>query len=393
MTKFIEIPRYAGRVYGLLVNRHVPGGRTVGTIRTAVDAYARELAVPTSASRVAAILDGVDAAHPMTPDVVGAVANPLYRDGLLPHQTLTVGQFARQMAMRFGLSGTRRKAPVVEDEAEWIPGMGDTIPGYTLGNPLGEGSMATVFRGHRDGDHVDVAVKVFNDRKGRGPRLLDGALTEIRFQTGEIEGEGVPVIDFGRTTWGYPYLTMPLMSGGSLRDLLMTPTYSALPERHVERVALRMLATAARLHRRLLIHRDLKPENVLLTDTGPTAELRLCDYGLGVKMVEAAPRGMLTGSVEYLAPEGLDLRGVDTQAGDVYALGVILHEIFTGYRPSRVRGEHVVRIVAEDFAPSVRRRGWPSAIAAALEPDPTRRYPDANVMLQAVQRGLRVPTR
>ena len=132
-----------------------------------------------------------------------------------------------------------------------------------------------------------------------------------------------------------------------------------------------------------LLHRDLKPENVRVTGAG---EVKLLDFGAAradFAMREAHTRSMIAGTLGYLPPERLE--GEEGPAGDVYSLGVLLHELATGDRPD-----------PEGRFPWDRGRGVDGpaepllALAAHLrDPDPARRPSAAEV--EAACRRLDVP--
>ena len=83
------------------------------------------------------------------------------------------------------------------------------------------------------------------------------------------------------------------------------------------------------LHARNIMHRDLKPENILMDEH---MNVKICDFGWSTEYLEGVPRETLCGTFEYMSPEVL-LRERQTKKTDIWALGVLLYELFHGYAP------------------------------------------------------------
>ncbi|MDX1420528.1 MAG: serine/threonine-protein kinase, partial [Rubricoccaceae bacterium] len=149
-------------------------------------------------------------------------------------------------------------------------------------------------------------------------------------------------------------------------------------------------AAVAYAHRHLVVHRDLKPSNILVGEGGGGApQVKLLDFGVA-RLLEGEPEGaprtrpeqrILT--PEYAAPEQLDGAAVTT-ATDVYALGVVLHELLVGRRPERP----ATRPSAAAPAPLRRplRGDLDTLVLTALHPDPARRYASAEALLDDLRR-------
>lgn len=117
---------------------------------------------------------------------------------------------------------------------------------------------------------------------------------------------------------------------GSLRDLLTASPGTPLP--HGPRLLGELWQALTYMHRHGLVHGDLKPGNVLLAADG---SVRLADFGLTAELEGTHAYAPVLGTHDYLAPEwweqGLDSRGVQTRVTtDVWAFGVIAHEVLTG---------------------------------------------------------------
>jgi len=164
------------------------------------------------------------------------------------------------------------------------------------------------------------------------------------------------------------YLTMEYVDGGTLASALRQR--GALPEPEARNIALQICAGVAAAHEQHVLHRDLKPTNVLLTkDAAGRTRAVVTDFGLAQDHTDAAPLPAWSGGAgtpAYLAPERW--RGERaTVASDVFALGVMLHELIAGRRPAVDHRGY--QAPASDLPPR-----WRTVIARCLESDPSKRY-------------------
>lgn len=151
----------------------------------------------------------------------------------------------------------------------------ELIPGIELGEELGRGGFAQVFRGWQRSVDRPVAVKIDN-RVLRDDRNRRRFLREVT-AAGRISAHPhvVSLIDAGTTTDGRPYLVMELCSGGTLGDLLRSagPMHPA----DARDLGLAVVGAVVAAHEAGVLHRDVKPSNVLIDDYGTP---RLADFGL-----------------------------------------------------------------------------------------------------------------
>ncbi|MEW5941246.1 MAG: SUMF1/EgtB/PvdO family nonheme iron enzyme, partial [Chloroflexota bacterium] len=204
---------------------------------------------------------------------------------------------------------------------------------YRILGPLGKGGMASVFRAHDDHLDVEVAVK-FIRTEALPPSALDRALKrfdrEAKSLAKIIQPNIVKVLDYGEYN-GMPFLVMPLLTGGTLRDKL---TGRPMPWKDATRLLLPVARALAYAHLHNLVHRDVKPSNILITASG---DPMLADFGIAKILSEEAPQGLTgtnvaVGTPEYMAPEQVSSKNVDARA-DIYSLGVVFYEMVTGRRP------------------------------------------------------------
>ena len=257
---------------------------------------------------------------------------------------------------------------------------------YRLDRVLAKGGMATVYLSTDTRLDRLVAVKVMHRALADDPEFVARFAREARAAARVQAPEVVLVHDQGtdRET-GLAYLVMEHVQGINLRQLLVERG-ALTPSRAVALVepVLRALAAA---HAAGLVHRDIKPENVLLSDDG---RVKVADFGLA-RAIETSnltqTTGLLIGTVSYLAPEQVETGTADARS-DVYATGILLWELLTGYPPYTGDSPMSVafRHVHEDVPyPSTEVGGIPQALDAlvvrATRRDPAKRPQDAGEFL------------
>jgi serine/threonine-protein kinase len=270
-----------------------------------------------------------------------------------------------------------------------LPDFGD----YELLEELARGGMGVVYKARQRGTNRVVALKV----------VLGGPFaSEEENRRFAVEAEAaasldhpnvVPVYEVGEHR-GWRYYSMKLVEGASLARQV---------NRYVDdpRAAALLIATVARAvdhtHRAGLLHRDLKPSNILLDHQGRP---HIADFGLAKRLDgsgQLTRSGALMGTPSYMAPEQAsgDHAGL-TPAADVYALGAILYELLTGRPPFRAPTvpETVVQVLErEPTPPRELRPGVPRELEwiclRCLDKSPSRRYPSAGALAEALECYLR----
>ena len=208
---------------------------------------------------------------------------------------------------------------------------GQSLGRYQILEQLGKGGMATVYKAYDTRLERDVAVKII--RRETFPeeqleRILKRFEREAKALARLTHPNIVPVIDYGEYE-GAPYLVMPYLPGGTLKQLLGTP----MPWQEAVRILLPIAQALEYAHEHNIIHRDIKPSNILLTEKG---QPMLSDFGIA-KILESGDTATLTGAgvgvgtPEYMAPEQWT-GGAGPQA-DLYSLGVVFYELVTGRKP------------------------------------------------------------
>lgn len=258
------------------------------------------------------------------------------------------------------------------------------IGDFRLVELLGTGGMGSVYRAEREraGATQRVALKLM--RLGVYERDQQAAFLREQRILARLEHPKIArLIDAGFTTAGVPWFAMELVDGVALDRYARErapPLASAL------RLVVEICGAVAYAHRNLVVHRDLKPSNILVNEAG---EIRLLDFGIAKLLDEPGEatrteQRMLTPA--YAAPEQI-AGGVITTAVDVHALGVILHELVTRQRPKHLADGTLV-LPSELASARALRGDIDSILARALQPDPARRYANAQELCDDLERHL-----
>jgi len=202
---------------------------------------------------------------------------------------------------------------------------------------LGQGSMGAVFLAQQSHPRRPVVVKVVSpatmQTPGQRTQFLERFRQEIKAISALEHAHIVPIYEYGDHN-GLAYLVMPLINGGTLRDILAQgePLKLELIASYLEQMA----AALDYAHERGIIHRDVRPANVFLNSAG---SLMLSDFGLVKIAIERHSSQMRLlksespiGSLAYMAPEQVMGDVIDART-DLYSLGVILYQMVTGKTP------------------------------------------------------------
>jgi hypothetical protein len=203
---------------------------------------------------------------------------------------------------------------------------------YELRGLVGSGGMAYVYLAHDEILDRDVALKLLKDHYAENEGLVERFRREARSAASLSHPHIVPIFDRGETGDGKYYITMEYLSGGTLKDRIMSE--GALSPQTVVEVALQITEALQAAHERGVIHRDIKPRNILITDSG---HVKVTDFGIAraAEATTISHPGDILGSVKYMSPEQAAGDRVGA-ASDLYSLGVVLYEMLTGRVPFEV---------------------------------------------------------
>lgn len=270
---------------------------------------------------------------------------------------------------------------------------GRQIGAYRLLRFIARGGMGDVYLAEREQPYRQtVALKLL-----RPGMVTDEAITRFRQERQILARLTHPnitqILDGGVHGGERPYLVLQFVDGRPITEYCDA---HRLPRHGRLRLFLTVCAAVGYAHRHLVIHRDLKPSNILVTDGG---EVRLLDFGIA-KLIDppaldaeaVVTRDYRPMTLEHAAPE--QIRGdAITTATDVYALGVLLHELLAGRKPfpgAGVTRAELERRVCED-RPALPIAGDPdldNIVLVALRKEPERRYVSVEQLALDVERYL-----
>jgi eukaryotic-like serine/threonine-protein kinase len=284
------------------------------------------------------------------------------------------------------------------------PLVGTVVAGrYKVIKQLGEGGMGAVYLAEHAAIEKKVALKVLH------PEYATKGDIVTRFQQEAISASRIKhpnvleVFDFGQLDDGSFFLAMEFLEGNDLADEIQKTR--VLDGERGLRYALQICRALAAAHEKGVVHRDMKPENVFLQRTSDGEDIvKIVDFGIaqlrtneeaaaGAKQRRLTRTGMIFGTPEYMSPEQAAGRHADQRA-DVYAVGIILYEMFTGAVP--FTGETFLGVLAKHLneVPPAMSAVYPdlllsqefqNVIYRALEKNPDERFQTMAELSRALQ--------
>jgi predicted Ser/Thr protein kinase len=244
--------------------------------------------------------------------------------------------------------------------AEYLLNEGRFLPGrlvasrYRIIALLGKGGMGEVYRADDLTLGQAVAMKFLPDEAGRDEGLLERFRNEVRMARRVSHPNVCRVYDVGEVE-GQTFFTMEYIDGEDLASLLRR--IGRLPPDKALDIARHLCAGLAAAHTKGVLHRDLKPANIMLDGRG---QVVITDFGLAGVADDIRGPEVRSGTPAYMSPEQLSGKEV-TPRSDIYALGLVLYEVFTGKRAFAEKLAGAVH--AGDRTPS-----RPSSVVKDLDP-------------------------
>ena len=238
---------------------------------------------------------------------------------------------------------------------------------WELGELIGQGGMGAVFRGTQLKLQRAVAIKILRKEISDDRESIGRFFREARILSALQHPHIVTMLDFGQDEdTGCLYMVMELLQGRSLAEWLSTG--EAIGLRQILVMVEQLAFALSEAHEQGVIHRDLKPENLFLTrdDT----HLVVLDFGIAKVTDDSVTRltktGYIQGTPAYMSPEQAQGRPVGPQT-DLYAIGVLLYELLSGYEPFRATNvmQVLMQHISADPEPLAER--W--LLAEPLRPD------------------------
>ncbi len=259
---------------------------------------------------------------------------------------------------------------------------------YEVVQRLGEGGMSYVYEAKDMSGHASVAIKVLSPKLSKDRSSVERLRREAGLAMRLEHPNACKILRLGETEDGLIYLVMPYLKGELLSDREvkggpMDPDVGV-------RLLVQILAGLEHAHGLHIIHRDLKPENVMLVP-GPDGQdvAVVMDFGLAKEnradsgLAKLTATGIILGTPEFMSPEQIRGRTLDARS-DVYALGVLAFEMFTGKLPFEGRTPQemmIARLRGKPLSIKRFRADFPDGLAMALmkslETEPNDRFGSA----------------
>ncbi len=273
------------------------------------------------------------------------------------------------------------------------------VSGYEIIRSLGEGSFGSVWLAREVNTGKQVAIKFYSHRRG-----LDWSLLSREVEKLAVLYTSRNVVGLLGVGWDHdpPYFVMEYLENGSLAQVLRN---GPLPPEQAVRIAQSIARALVHAHGSGILHCDVKPANVLLDGN---QEARLGDFGQSRLSNDQSPA---LGTLFYMSPEQADLEAVPDARWDVYALGALLYHMLCGQAPfrtelneARLRSASSLperlatyqQIIGRSPLPDAHRqqpgvdRLLEQVVDRCLQPDPARRYPNAQAVLDALEQRDRI---
>jgi len=255
---------------------------------------------------------------------------------------------------------------------------------YDILGEAGSGGMGIVYRARDRETGELVALKLLKPEIAADPAVAERFKNELRLARKITHKNVCRIHEFNRTD-GTAYISMEFVDGESLRYILNR--FGTLSLRKGIQIAQQICAGLREAHAQGIVHRDLKPENVMLDRAG---NVKVMDFGIARSIDTGTTTRAIVGTPAYMAPEQAEGRPVDART-DIYALGLILYEMFTG--EVAFRGDTPVAVAFKQVhqTPSTPRELEPTlpdyiekAILKCLEKNPAKRFQSLDALEAAL---------
>jgi len=280
--------------------------------------------------------------------------------------------------------------------------MGDNCPEpgrvlvgkYRLEQRLGEGGFGSIWRAEHLILKAPVAVKIIDPDVAQRDGALDRFLREAQATATLRSPHVVQILDYG-IDQELAFIVMELLEGENLAERMRRAPLSA---REIVRIVTQVGRAIDRAHEAGIVHRDLKPENVFLVKNGDDEMVKILDFGvaktkssMGELPSSCTQTGSLIGTPYYMSPEQAQGNKTVDHRTDLWALGVMVFEMFTSRRPfdSEALGDLVLSICIRPIpVPSTLRPELPPRFDAwfahATARNPEARFQSARELTSAL---------
>lgn len=210
------------------------------------------------------------------------------------------------------------------------------LDGYSKLLKIGEGGMAYVYRGIQESLQRPVAIKLLINDLSRDKEARHRFDRESYIIARLTHPNIIHVIDRGITADEMPYFVMEYVEG---LDLGTASKINEISHTNKIDIIIQLLKALSYAHQNNVIHRDIKPENILIDDSG---NVKILDFGIAqfyeekIEPTNQTTSGTVMGTYNYMSPEQRDSSENVTERSDLYSVGVVMYELFTGKIPTGV---------------------------------------------------------
>ncbi len=273
------------------------------------------------------------------------------------------------------------------DDARFVPG--DVLSErYRIFGLLGRGGMGEVYRADDLKLKQAVALKFLPESLSASGAALARFYKEVSVARQISHRHVCRVYDVGEYE-GQHFISMEFVRGEELSSLLKR--IGRLPQGKAAEVTRQLCAGLAAVHERGVLHRDLKPANIMVDERG---DVRITDFGIAALAEEVSGREAMAGTPAYMSPEQLEGSEL-TVRSDIYSLGLVLYEVFTGQKAFEAAGlPELLRLRRSDTTPTSPSQLVPDldplverVILRCLERDPSKRPASALQVAAALPGG------
>lgn len=273
--------------------------------------------------------------------------------------------------------------------------VGKTIGRYEVGEPIGEGAMAEVFKAFDPEINRTVALKVLKEEHCEKEEHKSRFLKEGRAAGALTHPNIVTIYDVGSFE-DSPYIMMELLQGETLADTLQQG--EKLPLQVVIERGIQLADALDYAHAKGVVHRDMKPDNIMLDTDGRS--VKIADFGIA-RVEEASKQdstqvGLVLGTPRYMSPEQASGEELDGRS-DLFALGVIMYEMITGQKAFDAESMHtlILQIVQKDPVPIRQLNGDATVglqkiVNKLMQKKPEKRFQTGRELKEALQRELAI---
>jgi serine/threonine-protein kinase len=243
---------------------------------------------------------------------------------------------------------------------------------YKILNKIGVGGMATVYKGLQISLNRNVAIKVLSKKLSDNSEIVERFNRESLIIARLTHPNIIHVIDRGITSKGMLYFIMDFVEGADIAKIIKETDYYDINQKL--NVIIQVCKALAYAHKNGVIHRDIKPANILIDSE---RNVLVADFGIAQFFDDDSEgdqltrQGVVLGTLAYMSPEQKTSFGNLTASSDLYSLGVVMYELFTGTKPlGNFKSPSVVNLKIPDILSDI--------ILKCLEPEPSNRFSSAD---------------